>query len=583
FVYAGDIWVAPKEGDLASRLSSPKGEESFPRFSPDGKHIAFSGNYDGNTDIYVVPTFGGTPERITHHPMSDRVLDWYPDGKNILFATSMASGRQRFRQLYKTSMNGGLPEKLPVPYGEFGAISPNGKTLAFTTRSRDFRNWKRYRGGMNPDIWLFDLSNISAKNITNSSTNDGQPMWYGKMLYFLSDRGENQRHNLWSYNTENGQFKQVTNFEKFDIRFPAIGPSEVVFENGGQLYLLDLATEKYKEVDVEVVIDQAAIKPRMVNVEKRIQNAWISPSGKRVAFEARGEIFSVPAEHGVIRNLTGSSSVAERYPAWSPDGKTIAYWSDRSGEYELTVRNADGSGKEQKLTSFGAGYRYQPYWSPDSRKLAFVDQAMDIQIYNRDTGKTTKVDKGLFMFHGGLSQFSVSWSADSRWLAYSRGLDMGSTAIFLFDAKNNRRHQVTSGYYADASPAFDPDGKYLYFFTNRTLRPVYSDLDNTWVYPNTTNIAAVALRKDVPSPLEPRNDEEKAEEDKDDEKKEGEEKSESKKTSEEKSEKKGEEAKAVEIALDGFEQRVVILPPEAGNYTDLYATSGKVLYRKLPR
>ncbi|MFQ5629956.1 MAG: PDZ domain-containing protein, partial [bacterium] len=578
FVYAGDIWIVPKEGGLASRLSSPKGEESFPRFSPDGKHIAFSGNYDGNTDIYVIPTFGGTPERITHHPMGDRMLDWYPDGKSILYASSMESGRQRFSQLYKTSMNGGLPEKLPVPYGEFGTISPDGKILAFTTRSRDFRNWKRYRGGMNPDIWLFDLNTISAQNITKSNTNDGQPMWHGKTLYFMSDRGENQRHNLWAYNTEGGEFRQVTNFDKFDIRFPAIGTKDIVFENGGQLYLLDLATEKYKEVNVEVVIDQAAIKPRMVNVEKRINNAWISPSGKRVAFEARGEIFSVPAKHGVIRNLSNSSGVAERYPAWSPDGKTLAYWSDRSGEYELTVRNADGSGSEQKLTALGAGYRYQPYWSPDSKKLAFVDKEMDIQIYDRDSGKTTKVDKGLFMFHGGLSQFSVSWSSDSRWLAYSRGLNSGSTAIFLFDAKNNQYHQVTSGYYADASPAFDPDGKYLYYFTNRTLRPVYSDLDNSWVYPNTTNIAAVALRKDVTSPLEPRNDEEKAEEDK---KKEDEKKSDAKKAGEENGEET--EKKAVEIALDGFEQRAVILPLEAGNYTDLFAVSDKVVYRKLPR
>ena len=216
FVYAGDIWIAPKDGGLASRLSSPKGEETFPRFSPDGKHIAFSGNYDGNTDVYVIPTFGGTPERLTHHPMNDRLVDWYPDGQTVLFASSMASGRQRFNQLYRTAVTGGLPEKLPVAYGEIGAISPDGKTLAYTTRSRDFRNWKRYRGGMNPDIYLFDLASFDVKNITSNDANDAHPMWHGKTLYFLSDRGANQRHNLWAYDLDSGAMRQVTQFSDFD-------------------------------------------------------------------------------------------------------------------------------------------------------------------------------------------------------------------------------------------------------------------------------------------------------------------------------------------------------------------------------
>ena len=574
FVYAGDIWIAPKDGGLASRLSSPKGEETFPRFSPDGKHIAFSGNYDGNTDVYVIPTFGGTPERLTHHPMNDRLVDWYPDGQTVLFASSMASGRQRFNQLYRTAVTGGLPEKLPVAYGEIGAISPDGKTLAYTTRSRDFRNWKRYRGGMNPDIYLFDLASFDVKNITSNDANDAHPMWHGKTLYFLSDRGANQRHNLWAYDLDSGAMRQVTQFSDFDVRFPAIGPSDIVFEAGGKLYLFDLASQQQKEVQIEIVTDQAAVKPRMVDVEKLINNAYISPTGMRAVFEARGEIFTVPAEHGVIRNLTNSSGVAERYPAWSPDGKTVAYWSDRSGEYELTLQNADGRGSEQKITTLGPGYRYQLYWSPDSRKLAFVDQAMDIQVFNRDTGKITKVGKGLYMFHGSLSNFKVSWSADSRWLAYSRALNMSASAIFLYDLENDQLHQTTSGYYADANPAFDPDGDYLYYLTNRTLNPVYSDLDNSWVYPNSTNIAAVALRKDVVSPLAPKNDEEevkKADEKKEKSKKEGEEKTEQ------------DQVKAVQIDLDGFETRAVILPPEAGNYTDLYAVSGKVLYRRMPR
>ncbi len=573
FVYAGDIWIVPKTGGLASRLSSPEGEESFPRFSPDGRYIAFSGNYQGNTDVYVIPAMGGTPKRLTYHPMPDRMLDWYPDGRSILFASARKSGRQRFNQLYRISREGGLPEKLPVPYGEFGTISPDGKTLAFMPRSRDFRTWKRYRGGWAPDIWLFDLKTFKSKNLTRHDANDAHPMWHGETLYFLSDRGPNQRYNIWAYNTRDESFRQVTHFKDFDIHFPAIGPQDIVFEAGGILYLLDLSTEQLRQVPVEVITDLATLYPKVEKVGDEIRNANISPHGKRAVFEARGEIFTVPAEHGPILNLTRSSGVAERYPAWSPDGKWVAYWSDRSGEYELTLRRADGSGQERKLTSLGPGFRYQPYWSPDSKKLAFVDKAMTIQYVEVASGKITRVDKGLWMYQGALHRFRVSWSPDSRWLAYSRGTERRYNAIFLYDTKTGKRYQVTEGYYNDAQPAFDPEGKYLFYFSNRTLRPIYSDLDNTWIYPNTTNLIAVSLREDVPSPLAPRNDEEKEEETK----------KEKKQSSKKEKEEKSREVKPVRIDIDGFERRAVILPPKAGNYTDLWAVKGKVLYRRLPR
>ena len=571
FVYAGDIWVAPKEGGVASRLSSPAGEESFPRFSPDGTQIAFSGNYDGNTHIYVMPTRGGTPERITHHPMGDRLLGWHPDGNRLLYASSMESGRQRFNQLYLTSSQGGLPEKLPVPYGEFGAIADDGRMLAYMPRSRDFRTWKRYQGGMAPDIWLFDLEEQTAVNITDDDANDSQPMWRGSTLYFMSDRGLDQRNNIWAYEQDSGAMRQVTQFTEFDIHFPAIGPNDLVFEAGGRLYLLDLATEQLREVEIDVITDRSTLKPHTENVAERIQSAAISPTGKRAVFEARGEVFTVPAEHGVIRNLTTSPGTAERYPAWSPDGKHVAYWSDRSGEYELTLRAADGSGTEEKLTSLGPGFRYRPFWSPDSKKLVFIDQTMTIQMFDRDTGRTTRIDQGFWMYQGGLNNFRVSWSPDSRWVAYARGLDNRNGAIFLFDTQDGVLHQATSGYYSDFMPTFDPDGKYLYFLSSRTMRPAYGDVDNTWIYPNTTNVVAVSLRRDVPSPLAPRNDEEEvAEEDEDD-------------AEETEEEAKDEEKKAVEIELDGFERRLVVLPPKEGNYTDLQAASGKVLYRRLPR
>ena len=574
FVYAGDIWIVPKTGGTAQRLSSPRGEESFPRFSPDGSAIAFSGNYDGNIDIYTVPTLGGDPVRVTHHPAGDRMLEWYPDGRSVLYASSMESGRQRFSQLYNVSREGGLPEKLPVPYGEFGAVSPDGEWLAYIPISRDFRTWKRYRGGMAPDIWLFNLEDYSSRNITNSDANETQPMWHDGTLYFLSDRGPNMRHNIWAYDLDTEALRQVTNFADFDIHFPAIGPSDMVFEASGRLYVMDLSTEQYSEVDVDVVTDLATLKPRTESVANLIFNGDISSTGKRAVFEARGDIFTLPAEHGPVINLTASSGVAERYPAWSPDGKHVAYWSDRSGEYELTLRAANGMGEEEKLTDLGAGHRYSLFWSPDSKKLAFVEQTMKIYVYDLDTRRISEVDKGLWMTQGGLNNFRVSWSSDSRWMAYSRGLENRAGAVFLYDTENSETHQVTSGFYASFQPTFDPDGKYLYFMSNRTFRPVYGDFDNSWVYPNATNIVAVSLRSDVPSPLAPRNDEESVKEE-DDEKPEGEDEDEEK-------EDDGEESKAVEIELNGFESRLVILPPEAGNYGDLHAVSGKILYRQFP-
>ena len=580
FVYAGDIWVVTKEGGTAFRLSSPRGEESFPRFSPDGSQIAFNGNYDGNTDIYLIPSMGGELKRLTHHGMSDRVIDWYPDGEAILYASSMESGRQRYSQFYRTAKGGGLPDKLPIPYGEFGSLSPDGETIAYMPIARDFRTWKRYRGGMAPDIWLFDLTQNTAKNITENPANDSQPMWHGRTLYFLSDRGPYQRHNIWAIDLDSNDVRQVTNFKDFDIHFPAIGPSEIVFEAGGKLYLLDLNTENSVQVKINLVTDHITLKPRKVNVARMIHHAQISPKGKRALFEARGEVFTVPAEHGVIRNLSATPGVAERYPAWSPDGKHIAYWSDRSGEYELTVCNAKDGSEEKKLTSYGPGFRYQVYWSPDSKKIAFVDKTMTISIFDLETQETVKVDQGLWMYEGGLRNFKPDWSPDSRWLAYSRGEANRAGNVYLFDTKTNKRHQLTSSYYSEFQPVFDPEGKYMYFFSNRTFRPIYGDTDNSFLYANTTNIVAVSLKPDIPTPLAPRNDEEELK------KEEPKEKEEDKKPEKAKDKEKKpdeEKAKPVEIAIKDFEKRLVVLPPKPGNYFNLQAVEGKILYQRYPR
>jgi tricorn protease len=569
FAYAGDVWVVPKAGGTAVRLSSPPGEEAFPRFSPDGSQIAYSANYDGNGDVYVVPAMGGTPVRVTHHPMGDRLVDWHPNGQQVLFASSRESGRQRYSQFFLAPAAGGMPTKLPVPYGEFGQLSPDGRMFAYTPKARDFRTWKRYRGGWAPDIWLFDLTDSSATNITNHPANDGQPMWHGNTLYFLSDRGPAQRYNIWAYDVASRGMRQVTTFRDFDVTFPSIGPDDLVLQAGGRLYRIELANEGMVEVPVTAVTDQSTLRPRAERIANRIQSGGVSPTGKRALFEARGEILTVPAEHGPVLNLTRSSGVAERYPTWSPDGKTLAYWSDRSGEYELYLRPADGSGEERKLTSMGAGYRYSPQWSPDSKKLAFADELMRFRVYDLDRNRATEIDQSeIWMSHGQLAGMDFRWSSDSRWITYSRPTTSGNSAVFVYDTEEGQLHQVTAGYFTEVQPVFDPDGKYLYFLSNRNFEPVYSDFDNSWTYPNATAIVAVALRKDVPSPLAPKNDVEGGDEKPDEEKENSD---------------TADQAAGVGIDFDGFEARAVVLPPEPGNYTDLQATKGKVLYRRFPR
>ncbi len=584
FVYAGDIWLVARRGGTAVRLSSSAGEESFPRFSPDGSRIAFSAAYDGNTDVYVVAVSGGEPVRLTYHPMPDRVVGWTPDGKRVLFASGRESGRQRYNQFFTVGLDGGLPEKLPVPYGEFGVYSPDGTQFVYMPQSQDFRTWKRYRGGWAPDLWLFDLKTYASRNLTNDPANDAQPMWHGKTLYFLSDRGANQRNNIWAYDLASGKVRQVTQFTDFDLTFPSLGPDAIVFQAGGRLYLLDLSSEKSTEVPVRVVTDESTLRPRTAKADALIGGGSASPSGKRAVFEARGDVFTVPAEEGAVVNVTRSSGVSERYPRWSPDGKTLAFWSDRSGEYELTLAPSETPGRETKHTSLGAGFRYPPRWSPDNRKIAFIDQAMRIRILELDGDRITDVDRSpQWIAHGGLESFVMNWSPDSRWLTYARPTVSGNNAIFLYDTRNAKLHQATAGYLNDAQPVFDPDGKYLFYASDREFEPVYGSFDNSWTYPNPTRLVAVPLRKDVKSPLAARNNAENPALDtaKKDEPKPGQGK-------DKEGEKKEQAAAApppapVEIDLDGFEARAVVLPPKAGNYADLSAVKDKLLYRRLPR
>lgn len=575
FTYANDLWIMPKDGGTAIRLSSPPGVEIFPKFSPDGKSIAFSGDYDGNIDVYTMPVTGGIPVRLTSHGNGDRTVDWTNDGKRVLFASNRESGKARFNQFYTVAANGGPDDKLPLAYAEYGSYSPDGKEIAVVFRTQVGRNWKRYRGGWKADIKLFNLSTYASTSI-GAETDAGNefPMWSGNSIYFLSDRGQELRMNLWKYDLTNKTYTQLTHFKEYDVHYPSLGPEDIVFEAGGKLYLYSLSTGKQKSINVDITTDKAMLKPKLVSVAKDIQDVSISPDGNRVLVQARGDIFSVPAENGFIKDITQTSGVAERYPGWSPDGKYIAYWSDQSGEYELWIKESGEGIPAKKLSAYGAGYRYRPFWSPDSKKLAFIDKAMQIKIYNVSTNQTSEVDHALRYTHGTLEGYRMSWSPDSRWLAYHRDLENQHNAVYIYDYTNKKSNAITDGFYECSSPVFDPDGKYLFLLTSQSFTPLYSSLDNTFIYANSTQIAAIPLQKDSAAIMSPKNDTVaiKTSEPSKDEKATGQKDAVAKKSG----------TQPVHIDFEGIERRMEILPLKAGNYADLACTKGKIIYRRLP-
>lgn len=606
FVYASDLWIVPRTGGVARRLSSPRGQELLPKFSPDGTTIAFSGNYDGNTDVYTIPAQGGSPTRLTHHPESDQVVEWYPDGKNILYRSMMNSPSRRFNQFFKQPVAGGMPEALPLAYAELASFSPDGMKMAFQFISCEFRTWKRYQGGMASDLWIYDLVNNTSEKFTDFAGTDAVPMWHEDTIYFMSDRDGQKKLNLWAYEIRTKRTRQVTKYTEYDVKWPSIGPDAIVFENGGLLCLLDLDTETCKPLNIQVPTDLPQIRAELKNVSNRIESWSLSPSGKRALFEARGEIFTIPEKHGSVRNLTNTSGVAERDPAWSPDGKHIAYFSDRTGEYELYLRPGDSKGREKQITHDGLAFRYRPVWSPDSKKIAFSDKTGSLYIVDINDGKPTFVDKDEWF-----TMASYSWSPDSRWLTYiKRGANRHGN-VMIYDANDGMTRQVTSDYYDESDVAFDAEGKYLFFTSNREFSPLYGDMDSTWIYPNSTKLYVATLRKDVESLLAPRSDEEEIKKEEDEKKKEeqkkdeadSEKKEEAKdpnnsdgepndveakpakdKKEEEKAKKDDNGVKPVAIDFDGFESRVIELPIQAGNLGGLRCVESKLLFvRTLPR
>ncbi len=572
FMYANDLWLVDRMGGTARLLASPAGMERFPMFSPDGRTIAFGGNYDGNNDLYTVSVDGGLPFRVTHHPHSENLTSWSPDGRELLFNIFGLGEHPRTSQLFRVSVNGGLPVKLPVPYGDAAVISPDGEWLAYTPTNRDQRTWKRYRGGLASDIWLFNLRNNSSRQLTEWEGTDTRPMWHGGMIYYLSDRGAGARLNIWKVDPAQGNHVQVTNFTEFDVKWPSIGPGpdgkgEIVFQYGPELQVLDLGSEQIRTVDVSIPGVRPQLRTQTVDASKNMISRDISPTGKQVVVSGRGDVWVLPAQHGSPVNLTRSDSVAERSAVWSPDGASIAYASDLRGDsYDIYIRPARG-GEEKRISDKRFGFVNGLYWSPDSKKIAVTTEADEIYLVDAAGAPAVLVENNL------RSSGRVSWSHNSQWLAYIRDLHRSGTAVVLYDSKTKKSHQVTAGLYGDSWPTFDRKGEYLYFATQREFSsPSYADYGNNFVYNSTDVLVVVPLQKDGKSPLEPKFDREEVKEDDA-----GDKKDEDK--SEDKEDDKSDKDDDLQIDLDGFEQRAVLVPVDRGLFYALSVNDkGELLY-----
>jgi tricorn protease len=505
FAFADDLWIVPRDGGDAQRLTSGPGVETDPIFSPDGRWIAFTGEYEGNVDVYVIAATGGEPRRLTYHPGDDRAVGWTPDGKQVLFQ-SKRNSYSRFNRLFTVPLEGGFCEEVPLPMADQGSYSADGKQLAYVPLGlQSYAAWKRYRGGTASAVWLADLADSSVVKVPRDGSNDSYPMWVGNRVYFLSDR--NGPTTLFCYGTGGGKVREVIANHGLDIKSASAGPDCIVYEQFGSIHLMDIKTESAHKVDIRVSADLPAMRPKFVQVGKRLDNASLSPSGVRAVFEAHGEIITVPAKKGDYRNLTNTPGVCERDPAWSPDGKWIAYFSDASGEYELHLRDQSSLGEVKKYRLGDApGFYYSPRWSPDSKKIAYTDQRVQLWILDLDSGKNTLVATNTYALDRGLDP---AWSPDSKWLAYSKFLKNYLHAVFFHELANGKSVQITDGMSDARHPQFDRSGKYLFFTASTDAGPAMGGIEmSNFNYPVTRSVYLAVLDKTLPSPLSPESDEE---------------------------------------------------------------------------
>jgi len=509
FNYAGDLWIVAREGGEARQLTSGVGIETVPHFSPDGSSVAFTGEYDGNRDVYVVPVTGGVPRRLTFHPADETVLGWTPDGTRVLFASGANAGLAGETQLYTVGLDGSLPTALPLPTGAEGSLAPDGAHVAYVPHIQWQSAWKRYRGGQTTPIWVADLRDSSIVKVPRENSNDHYPMWVGDTIYFLSDRSGPV--SLFAYDTKSHAVTEALHSDGFDFKTASAGPDAIVIEQFGAIKLYDIAKHQGHDVAIHVNADVASVRAHFAKVDpKRIRNWGISPTGARAVFEAWGEIFTVPTDKGDIRNLTRSPAVAERNPAWSPDGKSIAYFSDASGEYELSIRDQAGLGEARHFTLAEApSFFYAPAWSPDSKRIAYEDKHVGLWYIDLASGARKRIDEQYYSGFGN-DEFEKSWSPDSQWLTYSRILKSGMRAIFLYSLAQDRTFQVTDGLSDATAPSFDRNGKYLYFMASTDTALTTQVLDMTSdEHRVVRSVYAVVLSKDEPSPVAPESDEDK--------------------------------------------------------------------------
>lgn len=580
FAYGGEVWIMSREGGEARRLVTGTGQLGRPIFSPDGSWIAYTGNYDGNLDVFVVPAAGGEPRRLTYHPGPDVALTWTPDGRQILFRSHRASYSDP-DQFFTLPVRGGFPTELPLPMGYEASYSPDAARLAYVPAFQWQPEWKHYRGGQTSRIWIANLSDSSIEKIPRQNSNDKNPMWVGTTIYFLSDR--NGPVTLFAYDTVTQKVTEVVHNTGFDIKSASAGPGGIIYEQFGSLYLLDLASGKPQEIHVSVAGDMMQVRPHFEKVDpKQILHAGISPTGVRAVFETHGEILTVPAEKGDIRNLTRSPAVADRDPAWSPDGQWIAYFSDESGEYALHVRKQSGLGEVRKIDLGNPpSFFYSPTWSPDSNKVAYTDKRLN--LWYLDLDHPTPVEVATDRFDSPLTELDPTWSPDSRWLAYTLQLENHLHAVFVYSLETGQRTQITDGMSDALYPQFDQNGKSLYFTASTDMGLTAGWLDmSSEAHPVSRSVYVVVLKKDLPSPLAPESDEEKSKEATKAESSSadsGEEATSEEKKPEEKARAEKEKKPVhLEIDFENISQRVLALPIPARNYSGLIAGAEGVLY-----